>query len=333
MAGNTINQKGLIWPDRRKFLKRASLVCAGAGALAALPTVVSAKLLRGPANPSVTNYSPSQPAPAATWSYNTLAFFDDFNSLASIDLNATVGAGFKWYTRVANTGGPVNTLPASEMSANGSILTINDSHGGFDISTLGTTGASVPYGVIGQTFPAGGAYFEAKFAFNAPPSPTSIFPNFFIFDKDITLLHVNGGSWPANGLAEVDFMEALYSGTGSPSLSLNNWTHYGTSTVYSNPNNVPNVGASYPNDGLMHSYGCLLVPASKNGGTGLIRRYVDGVLQTNCNVTYTAGGVSPEAPGAPSGWMSCLDTTAGLQMYIGGGKNWPLYVDSVQVWQ
>lgn len=323
MAGNTINQTGLVWPARRRFLKNSSAVI-GCLASLSIPAVANAFVGGSGAAPSQL----AVPAAAALYGFNNRVFFDDFDSISTVDVNNTLAPGYKWYLH----GIAPYITTADKISVSNSILTISGSstQGWSAINMVGFSGSSYPYTPVGTTFPAGGFYVEIKIAADAPGANPG-WPGAVIWDARL-INSQNGGTYPANGLAEIDIFENI--GTGTPQLETVDWTWYSNATQYRQTNYTPNVGTGALNDGLFHTIGVLNVPQSKNGGTGLINRYFDGVHQTNTDVTYFTNSTSPQQNGTPQvGWMSCLDDTTGLFVALETGNNWPLHIDSVQVWQ
>lgn len=350
MAGNTINQKDLIWPSRRKFLQRAPLIF-GAVALAAMPklTKAAALPLRGAANPLNTPLAPPQPTPANTWGYNTLSFWDDFLSPSTIDLNNTLSpTGYNWYVQQYDfQANQASVQPPSAFSVAGSILTFSPitNHGnpatGGAISTAGyVTSPSKSY--VGNTINPNGAYFECRMAFNPAlcqgSTAIQLWPAFWIWDKGIPLGYANGVGAFSPRLTELDALEAIPNGVGAITPEFTDWDEQGepcSSTFCVKNTNINLSGIPNLSDFKMHTYGVLWVPQSKNGGTGIIQRWIDGVHYTSGDVSYSSSTISAQAAAnATTGWMSGLDTSvSGFTLNLDTGANWPIYVDYVQVWQ
>jgi hypothetical protein len=306
---------------------------------ALLPAVAKA-FVGGVAN--VAGTMPVQPAAAATWGFNTPIFWDDFNSLSTIDVNNTLTPGYKWYMRYVqgtnvNGGNPIVSPPSSVSVAN-SILTYTPPSSGGWLTTMGCAGSLGSISLVGDNMAPQGAYFECSMQYNVSQAQNPWWPAFLLFDNNLTLAQPNNLTFPSNGYGEIDFMEANWS-SGAPQLGMRNYTWYSSYAngdhQFRNNNITPNVGTNYGNDGNFHRYGALWVPQSKNGGTGLIQRYVDGVHQTDCDVTYssTTAPSSCTPSSCATGWMSCLDTnTAGFGLQIGSGNAWPIQVEYVMVW-
>jgi hypothetical protein len=278
---------------------------------------------------SVQQANPAQPAPAATWGFNTNTFFDDFLNLNGFDINATFAPGYNWYMRAfqwpgANTGQQY-TVPANSVSTSNSILTINTTttgpspYGGW-MGTTGYAGAAATPQLAGKAFKNGG-YFEASIAFDPssipswPGSPTPRGMAFWLQDNQVgldTSLQQNTGL--PYGI-EFDIFE-WYLPTNALDNNIWAWTSYNSST--SQGSNIYTL-SSYT---TFHKYGMLWVPAAKNAGTGLIKFYVDGV-QKGGTVSYTS-----------SDPLYYADTSVlGLNLMIGSMPGWPMQVDYVTVWQ
>lgn len=326
-------KKSPLLISRRKLIKAAPLVLVGAATLWAMPKRAEA-FLSGASAAAAAPFTPSQPTPANTWGYSTLALWDDFNSTSTIDVNNTLDSGFKWYTRYLQTATITTVIPPTGLSVNGSVLTITpDTTGGW-LTTKGCIGTRPNVTLVGDTLQTqGGAYYECRMSYNAALKQNPWWPAFFTFDNQLTLSLCNSLTFRASGYAELDAMEAVWNGSGNPILEMTRWTWYSAASQIRNTNYTPNVGTAAGNDGLMHSYGLLHVPQALNGGTGLIQAYFDGVHQAACDITYTTAGVSPQENGSTAGWMSCLESTPiGTAIQIGSGNAWPINVDYVMVW-
>lgn len=329
-------------PTRRECIKSAAPLIMGAAVLSAMPRAASSAVLGGSAN--IPGLMPSQPGIAKTWGFNTPVFWDDFNSIATIDVNNTLAPGYKWY--MTNTKIPqdspdgtqaagVTQAPSSVSVAN-SVLTFTPSAGsGGWLTTTGYTGNSGTR-YVGQPIAATGGYFEAKFSYNPNFTPAASFsfpfqywPGFWI--EDINLwLSINDGVAAGRNLAELDFFEGFGgSGQSNTAFEVHDWTDNIHSVQLNN--GQPNLGS--PNFNNMNTFGTLWVPQSKNGGTGLVQRFFNGTHLTSADVTYSSSTTSPEADGGFTGVFSDLDTSVGYALQIGSGHNWPINIDYVMVWQ
>ena len=264
-------------------------------------------------------FETSEPPVAAAVGYNTLTFFDDFDSISTIDAQNTGNASqYKWFT--ANPGysqGAV--LPASDISVTNSTLALStDVSGvGYGISTFDS---SNKINWSGTGF-ANGFYIEINAS----------------FDPSLALRANAPDPWPALwmegylGIAgrnvELDLFEAIPSGPGTiaPSFFVNDWVPNAQGVFH--PYYLPygkstNATLGNPDYSQMNTYGTLWVPAADNGGIGLIERFFNGVLIPSETVTYTPG----------VGNYATLDSDI-FGLILGAGKNWPLNVGSVEVWQ
>jgi hypothetical protein len=125
----------------------------------------------------------------------------------------------------------------------------------------------------------------------------------------------------------------------------NAWTN-GSNQAPFIVNNAAGPNNQSTNDGLVtlpgspdltqfHRYGTLWVPASKNGGTGLVKRYFDGTLIAGCFTYSATTGADPAfSPNNPNGVFSLIDReTVMLILASGQGANWPMNVNNVIVVQ
>lgn len=328
-------------PSRRELIKNAAKLVTGAAALSMFFDGTKVDFGNGggikEANPSITY--PSQPAIAHTWGYNTLALWDDFTSLSTIDINNTLNPGYNWYTSLrAGAGNPAVafTLNAASLSVCNSILTINPdaglSGGGYLFQTgyTGSTGSRL----VGSSIGPNGAYWECRMSFDPSFAQSGLpaWPAFWAWDNQININLADNASYGGNMYTELDFFEA-YPGNGTISPLFTDWNWASNSSQTSNTNStlsgIPNL-----NDGNFHTYGCLWVPQITNSGMGLIQHYVDGVHYSSGDVTYSSTTVSPEVQsGAPTGWLSGIDSTIkGITTVLSTNNGWPLNVDYVMVW-
>ena len=336
MVGKIIAPGKKFSLGRRKFLKTAPALITGAAALAVMPRLAHAFARGGTANPAGATPPPPQPTPAITWGYNNLAFFDHFDSLSTIDVNNTLQPGFNWYTQSLQgvmsfqNGSPTtyfNENPDSFAIAD-SVLKFNPTNSnpnGNMIWSAGYTGTPSPH-FVGKTFTSTGAYFEAKFAFD-PTLTSSNFPSWWAWNKEIPLNSANNTPYSGARYTELDFFEYI----GGPEFT--DWDY--TSTTAHIKNNNTNIGLPGGiNWNQMHTYGCLWVPQSKNGGTGLIQRYFDGVHYPAGDVSFSSSTVGTNQQGSSVGWLSGIDVSPlGMTIQLGTGPGWPLFIDYVMVWQ
>jgi hypothetical protein len=73
---------------------------------------------------------------------------------------------------------------------------------------------------------------------------------------------------------------------------------------------------------------------ARNGGTGFIEHYYNGVAIPTTQIYYsTSTASSLMEDGSPVGVLTSSEATLGNRIMLGSGLNWPINVDYVQVWQ
>lgn len=324
----------MITPTRRELLKYMAQGLGGVAAAAAIPGSAQAFFKGGGSFPAAS--SPAIPAAAASYGFNTLTFYDDFNSLSTIDVNNTMQPGYKWYVQSLVLGTyPTNTLIAfapSSFSVASSILTytpntpVGDPNSGGNIYCAGFKSDNT---FVGNTIAPTGWYAECRMSYDPSKVSGNWFPAFWMWDKSIMLNSATNTAYGTHRYSEFDIFESYgTSGTGYV-----DWDWSSPSTQVSNTNS--NLGVPSPVDSGFHKYGLLWVPQAKNGGTGLIQRYIDGVHYPAGDVTYSSSTISSNATtGATTGWMSGADaSTQGFTVQLQTGSNCPINVDYVQIWQ
>ena len=265
----------------------------------------------------------SAPPQAAAWGMNTLTFADEFTSISTIDTTNSKASGFKWYSSNFFGNPPVSS---SAYSISGSILTFNNT-ANLGLCTLCNNG-------IGQTFSAagGGFYIEFLMKINssyAGASGVSGWPAVWSMSAGHLL-----GSISSN-FPELDFIEMYPSSTVGavwPLMAFHDWTTSSANNY--NTNDFPTMPGGYDAN-AWHTYGTLYVPMARNGGTGIVERYVDNALLSTSVINFTASG--PASPGAtpsnPNGTFSCIDGDS-QPVLLGNGTNWlGTELDFVHVWQ
>lgn len=292
------------------------------------PTALGAFVF--PSNLSIIVPGLSQPAAAAAQGYNRIVFHDDFSSIGTIDTSNTRAAGFNWYLRTAwsksvftNWRTFSDTNPAF-VSVSGGVLTLSNTSQP-NITLVSAAESPLGSGFVG-TVVGGGMYVEVVASFN---------PALSVSPSD--------ASWPAwwtmavEGLLgfnfnvmELDFYEA-FPGTGQifSELSEHQWAGLGTNLV--NTNTAPTWTA--PTFTSMNNYGYLLVPSTKNAGTGLMSHFINGTSIPSVDVTYSK--TAPATPGAspsnPNG-LFFLSDTQHFPIILTAGTNVPVMIDRVTVW-
>lgn len=320
---------------RRAFIKGSA---AGLACKAFLPPANAAEGLAHTAVPA--------PAPALAWGFNNLALYDDFLSSNTIDLNNTRDPKFTWFTGFANgiQGQPwtppnyvmsATPVAASAISVSGSVLTLQNNAGlagwqGLSSALFDSSSGNL---TVGRAF-SNGIYIEAAIAFDPTLSPGGsgcVSWPAFSFTTYTAFIQ---GHFPT---AELDFFEAFPNGSGAiiPTMAFNWWVSDFYSSGDLATNRTPSLGAVDWTQ--FQRIGCLWVPMSRNGGTGLIRRYLNGSEITSCEINYTTSGPAtfPNggslSPSNPNGALSTLDSQVN-PLFLYGATGWPLRVDSIQVW-
>ena len=88
--------------------------------------------------------------------------------------------------------------------------------------------------------------------------------------------------------------------------------------------------AEIPNN-TWHTYGCLTVPSTKSSnGKGFIQFYLDNIV-TSVRVEWTGSDIGTPPPSAAK--MFANFEHQHHTILLGTGKNWPMDVDWVRVWQ
>lgn len=255
----------------------------------------------------------SIPQPAEIAGYTKLVFYDDFNSLETIDVKATGKPGYKWYVDL-----PWGFPPTSpdDYEVRDSVLKITAGPMNWGISTYSVKGRT------GNAFRFG--YFEARIRFDPSLGEQSPgWPSFW----SIALEHALGDP---NHWNELDFFEAYTGGNrkydGAFYATLHDWAQ-DSKVHYQNANNrieLPGIDWNQ-----WHIIGCLWQPGSVTWYLDdkplLTQRYSPDTLPDPLIIT----GTTPEVP---VGTFSILDKQKNI-IILGSGKNWPLFVDWLRIYQ
>ena len=230
--------------------------------------------------------------------FDQLAFFEDFNDTAGIDMGDTGAPGFNFYRSRPFSWAPCDL---GSFSVANSILTISpvpgDSYSNGSLFSTYYNGSSL----IGFSA-RGGAYFEARIAAESLSGMTG-HPAFWSFASEAIYE-------AAEPHQEVDFMERQGGGNERFGTAVWRWSEGSPTNVgYDGGNGYP---LPAPTDGF-HVYGWLWVPGDR------MELYVDDV-KTN-SWAYS------DNPG-----LDCGDNW-GWPIILGSGEGWPMQVDWVKVWQ
>ena len=272
--------------------------------------------------------------PVAAWGNFQQVFFDDFNSISTIDVNDTRAEGFNWYTH--NTwphswGGDRNTgitTPASFISVSNSILTISDDASGFG-SGIATAAANPSNSTtrVGQVYGPAPLLMEARMAW------------------DITVPTVggdtNGPAWWAAGYAgkvidtypqksaELDIIEVFANSfaTISAGLSAHHWTATAIGVATDIQLGSPwNTASRSQGTSDFRNYACFVYsPASNDGSNGGEFAFVDGIFHP---AGFSGWGM------APANFYTLHTDQYVLLLgarHSGGKPAWPMICDWVKV--
>ncbi len=310
---------------------------AGAAALAAC-AALGGKAQASPRG-TVAEGDRAAPPQAAKWGYTTRTFFDDFDTLETIDVKATGRPGYLWYPQNWVGGGnfspsPGNT-PQSWYSISQSVISFVQPTAGPATGWLSSARyKSSPPGYVGKIF-SRCAYFEASIAIDASRANAKIveWPAWWSADLKLMTAWRNGSASNVEGV-ELDFFETIGNPPGL-NFTDHDWIWNGAAWPNSdgarrNTANPNNGMGDWRNDQFLNQFrviGCLWVPMAANGGTGLLYRYVDDVQSTATEVTYS------RSAGSPAGVFSALDSGPGQIMMFGSGYDWPIAIDWIKVWQ
>jgi hypothetical protein len=300
----------------------------------------------------------SPPSPAAAVGYNRLAFYDDFLSLSTIDVNNTGNAGFNWYVDFTNgrnyaNGDPFPPMTSADMSVSNSILTLQNSPG--------NTGFQ---GICSAKFNNDGTLKHGNVFTNG-----AFFQYSFRYDESLAPGLAGATSWPSvasgtfscfvNGVfpdTELDFYEgppcspinSCQGNNFAPTAHTNKQFNfnYRLGPNLDTINGGLNVNGGSQTNGQnwnnMQTMGTLWVPMAQNSGTGYTRRFLfqgsSWVELPLINVHYTATGPATFPNGGNSingtnsnGIFSTLDSQLN-PLAIYGALGWPILVDFVAVW-
>lgn len=339
-------------PNRRQFLGSAA---GGVGALIVPGLVSGAASTRSGRSlrPALT-----PPAPAAGAGYTTLAFYDDFTSSNTIDVNNTGAPGYNWYTDVWFGQG---VTESGNISVSNSVLTLGGTSGSYASIESAIAKAGSPY-YTGTVF-GSGAYFEASMAFDpAKGADAAGWPAFWsmAIESIYATSHEADVQWPGQAagyehFAELDFMEIPHSpyqsfeGGTTYIASIHDWSgdyNAGCAWQYNIVNNGNNVVPVGDVDwSQFNTYGVLRIPQSGsnpgiaqwwfNGNAGPVIYWRGPVgsppLPGQSTTTCSTGTFTPTTPAEAASTYAILDQQR-LAIALNTDPAWPLQVDWVQVW-
>ncbi len=275
------------------------IMSSGYNAVVQTETITTAPWVAGAGCSGAGSAPPSaSPSQAAAAGFNHLALDDEFNSTGNISPDGS--GSFTWYT--TNFFSASATLPNSGYSSTNGCLTILTDVSGYSdaIATADPSNTTV-------VFQHG--YFEARMRFNPEGSQGGAWPAFWSY----ALEGIDEG---AANFAELDFVEAYPTGAAGATIltTVHEWTtSSGGNTSVQQPNDVPTLPAGFDYNAF-HIYGCLW-------STNQVTWYID-----NQPVMTVATGPGTNFPSLEKDHMVVPEFSA-------RGKNWPMDVDWVHIWQ
>jgi len=315
---------------RPSLIKRRAIL-GGTAALVAAPFVMRVREpMAAATNTQKARTHLTQPAAAAEAHYNNLTLWDDFDTVETIDVNATQKAGFNWWPfgwpTHANPGSPAPLSPGHLVVAN-SVVTIGTERGAKINSRMFPSDYSTVSTGIGRTF-SNGFYCEVKMQWNPNDGQKragSWWPSVWFWEEQYALEQAQTTKYgPYEPLrAELDLWEAPFP-TDKPGTITPCSTHQWTDS-YSQPyGTTGNVNGNLIDYTRFNRYGLRWIPMAKNHGTGRLDWYFNDAHL-------------PVAPG-PSVTYTAKDRLAATDngnyiLLIGTPGRWPLRVDSVMIWQ
>lgn len=271
----------------------------------------------------------SQPAAMANKGYR-LVWSDEFESLKSIDLENTGKAGYKWYV---NSGTFSEKIASSVTHPEASVVRID--HGGFPNWQLSSSySPTVGLNIAG----AEGFYVEGRIRFPAKRGDLRTgWPAFWLNPSENNYGVAQWPGQPAGYInrVECDIMEYGLVNLDTYVATVHQWLgipRWGIEPHVSNEgkNVIHYRNAEVPN-GTWHTYGCLTMPATKTpDGKGFIQFYLDNVA-TAVRVEWTGSDIGTPPP-TPAHMYANFEHQHHT-ILLGTGKNWPMDIDWVRVWQ
>jgi len=273
-------------------------------------------------------------------------FDDEFDSISSIDINNNRTGNYNWYIQPFFGWRP---MPSDDISVADGVLMLNGSSAvGYGIATAAP--ADNEQGYVGHVF-GGGAYFEARIAYD----PETVdykngWPSFWAMAVE-HMAQKKADQWPGQltgyeHFIEDDFFEydTSFAGISTFGGAIHDWYGVYKVTCPSGFCKVSNDGTSLFNNFVnklqnteaidwtqFHTIGQLWVAGNNdNGNIGYIQTYFDAVA-TNDRVTWVDQGDGAPPPSGVFAF-SIMDKQH-LVVILGTGKNQPMKIDRVRVWQ
>jgi len=299
--------------------------------------------------------------PLGAWSINNLAFFDDFNSISTIDMADTGAPGFNWYLRgqwlnnttrqngmnFFGTGIVPATYPAANLSVASSILTdtgVTQLAGRSGVNIMTACPASNAQGYVGTVF-GFPCVIEGKARWDPSLQPGNFIIAFQTLGWGSAIEMLAGTMSPPYGpFREFDTMENI-NNTG-PQQTLHQ------ETIAQSPPNPPGVSdidftismitQLSLNINTQNRYAGMVVTTAFNGGSYSLRMaFINGMYCTGTSTVWGPTVHPSDTPSAPIGTYFAQDVQH-IPIILSGGclspdgiatNPWPIYVDWMKVWQ
>ncbi len=271
----------------------------------------------------------AEPAAVAGKGYR-LVWNDEFDGLGTVDLKNTGAPGYRWYV---NTGVFSAEVESCVTAPEPSVIRIDK--GGFPNWQLSSSfSPEVGLNLDG----AQGFYIEGRIRFpakNQGPGPEG-FPAFWLNPTENTY---GVAQWPGQepgyiNRVECDIMEYAPGDMGTYFATIHQWigvSRWGLDPHLSNMGqNVVRYPDGVPNN-RWHTYGVLTIPSTKSpDGRGSIQYYLDNVA-TPIRIEWIGPDIGTPPPKPPHVYANFEHQHHVI--LLGTGKDWPMDVDWVRVWQ
>lgn len=251
--------------------------------------------------------------PVCAYAINNNVFFDDFNTLSTIDVNNTQVTGFNWYVENNFSNAQINwdglTLSTAQPSwfsiPSPSILQIDGQKQNLNAVTIASAcEPGAPTAVGAPAFGSGpGVYVGTQF-YNGTPTlwefrksqmqgvrTGGYIDSVYTFDSTWGASNAQGPSFNASKIwnaREVDFTETLYSSHGDPCPHLNFGGFNSRSSNFTFLDPSPTFGTA---NNIRYGGGTMLYQSPQYYGQGIT------AVNGNNGVRYIAAGVGGNFPG------------------------------------
>lgn len=250
------------------------------------------------------------PAAANAVGYTQLRFCDDFDSMSTIDVHATGAPGYKWYVTTPYWG---NTPPRDFYVSNSSLSITDENRYNYGLSTTD------PHTANGHSWTFG--YFEARISFEPRHGlgafgRPGVWTNSAYFERHLGYRGAH---------EEIDIYEAL-----GPLFygHLHEWRD-GLQVGFVNSNPIQDVHVDWRQ---WQTVAILWEPDSVTwylNGTPLMTQHYSSTSMPSPPATNQQG--TKFVP-VPTGTFSKLNSDP-QKFVLGSGRDWPMHVDWVRIWQ